>query len=358
MAVSVRASCRPYRVAVYFLAGLAIVDILVARQSSLWEQYDPDDYMARVANCRRSPHDLLIIGGSPVSEGIDPAVLAGLHWQDRALVDAFNLGLPGGTTTEFWHAVRHGLAAPPRLIVYGITASDLNDGRQEPHGARVLIDPSDLFGWVRLKPSSAEWAVRHYANARLAGLWQLYRHRNAIRLWSAEQSEALWPGYCPDAAAEARANRTYAADLARGDGFAPNRSFLTRRLDLLKADGWRCDRFQFLEKYCVGEHLRYLHRLLDWADEHRVTVVLADMPVSADLETGPYAGAFTIYRRALSEMEAARRVRVVRGTRAAVGLGDEHFADLIHMNASGTARFSEWLREQLADARTSLPANH
>ena len=36
----------------------------------------PDDYAARVANCRRNPLDLVIIGGSPVSEGIDPAVLS------------------------------------------------------------------------------------------------------------------------------------------------------------------------------------------------------------------------------------------------------------------------------------------
>jgi hypothetical protein len=354
MAISVRADCRPYHVAVYFLAGLAIVDILVARQSSLWVRYDPDDYVARVASCRRSPHELLIIGGSPVSEGIDPAVLAGLHWQGGPLNNAFNLGLPGGTTTEFWHAVRHGLSVPPRLLVYGITASDVNDGRQEPHGARVLMDASDLIGWVRLKPTSAEWAVRHYTNARLAGAWQLYRRRNAIRLWAAERSESLWPGTCPDAAAEARDNCTYAADLARGDGFAPNRSFLARRLDRLKADGWRCDRFQFLEKYRVGEHLRYLHRLLDWADEHRVAVVLADMPVSADLETGRYAAAFSVYRQALTEVEGTRRVHVIRGTRAAVGLSDEHFADLIHMNAAGTARFSLWLREQLEASSTAL----
>src|SRR5439155_8185663 len=121
-------------------------------------------------------------------------------------------------------------------------------------------------------------------------------------------------------APDARASRTYPADLRRDSGFAPNRSFLARRLDRLKADGWRCDRFQFLEKYRVGEHVRYLHRLLDWADEHRVAVVLADMPVSADLETGQYAAAFACYRSALSEVESARRVRVVHGTRAAVGL--------------------------------------
>jgi hypothetical protein len=352
MALSVRASCRPYRVAVYFLAGLAIVDVLVARHASLWEQYDPDDYAARVANCRRTPHDLVIIGGSPVSEGIDPAVLAGLHWHGRPLNDAFNLGLPGGTTTEFWHAIRHGLISPPRLLVYGITASDINDSRQEPHGARVLIDPTDLARWVRLKPSSAEWAVRHYTNARIAGLWQLYRHRNAIRLWAAERANGIWPDCCPDAAGEAGNNRTYATDLARANGFAPNRSFLSRRLDRMKADGWRCDRFQFLDKYRVGEHVRYLHRLLDWADRERVAVVLVDMPVSGDLECGAYAAAFAKYREALAEVEAHRGVRVLRGSRAAVGLGDEHFADLIHMNAAGTSRFSRWMREQL-DARSS-----
>jgi hypothetical protein len=354
MARFVRTGYRPYLVGLYFFAGLAVVDGLVARQSTLWQQYDPDDYAARVANCRRRPRDLVVIGGSPVSEGIDPAVLAGVQWNGCSLDDSFNLGLPGGTTTEFWHAIRHGLAAPPKLLVYGVTASDLNDDRQEPHGARVLIDPHDLVDWVRLKPSSAEWAVRHYANARLAGLWQLYRRRNAIRLWAAAQADARWPGCCPETATEALDNLTYAADLSRPNGFAPNRSFLTRRLDCMKADGWRCERFQFLEKYRVGEHLRYLHRLLDWADEHHVGIVLADMPVSTDLETGRNAIAFAVYREALMKLERDRGVRVLRGTRAAVGLGDEHFADLIHMNAVGTARFSRWLREQLEGVSTAL----
>src|SRR5947207_14647144 len=114
MAFRVRRILRLYRVAVFFLLGLSVLDVVVGGLRAVWEQYDPDDYAARVANCRRRSHDMVIIGGSPVSEGIDPAVLAALTWQGRALDDAFNLGLPGGTTTEFWHAIRHGLVAPPQ----------------------------------------------------------------------------------------------------------------------------------------------------------------------------------------------------------------------------------------------------
>jgi hypothetical protein len=350
----VRQLLRRYRVIVYCLVGLAALDGVIASRRPAWQRYDPDDYAARVENCRRSHRDLIIIGGSPVSEGIDPAALDELSWVGGPLVNPFNLGLPGGTMTDFWHALRHGAAGPPRLVVYGITASDLNDSRLEPHGAHSLIGPGDLAVWARTNPRTAGWAVKHFIRGRLAGCWQLYRHRNAIRLWAADQADACWPGVAPDLAAEARRNLAYAADLARPDGYAPNRAFQARRLDHLKAAGWRDDRFHFLNRYRVGEHVRYLHHLLDWATAQRVAVVLVDMPVSADLEHGQHAPAFALYRAALAEVELARGVRVLRASREAVGLGDEHFADLIHLNAAGAGRLSRWLRGQLDGATPAV----
>src|SRR5579884_470217 len=127
-----------YRVLLYFLVGLIALDLAVDAGRPVWRAYDPDEYRARLNNCRRRPHDLVLVGGSPVSEGIDPAPLRGLPWQGRPITHPYNFGLPGATTSEVWYAVEHGLTAPPRLLVYGVTASDLNESRDEPQGPRVL----------------------------------------------------------------------------------------------------------------------------------------------------------------------------------------------------------------------------
>jgi hypothetical protein len=78
-------------------------------------------------------------------------------------------------------------------------------------------------------------------------------------------------------------------------------------------------------------------------------MVLVDMPVSADLEQR-HAPAYADYRQALADVEQAEGVRVIRAGCATVGLGDEDFADLIHLNAQGSARFSGWLRRQLEES--------
>jgi hypothetical protein len=338
----------PYRVVVYALLGLLAVDALVGLSRHLWRINDPDDYRARLENCRRHPAELVLVGGSPVSEGIDPAWLVGLVWHGRPLVTAYNLGLPGATAVEIWHAVKHGLMQPPRLLVYGITATDLNDRRREPHGPASLMDVEDVAEMTAVQRATMFWYARHMAEDRLARLWNLYYFRRGIRLWAANCLERLWPGLCSAAAAEARAARGYSAAMRRPDGYAPNPGSFSRRYDLLKAAGPTDLPFDFLDGYRIGQHLAWVGRLLDWAAAHRVDVVLVDMPVSEDLELRRNPQAFACYRAALAGLERRGGLRVLRAKRDAVGLTDADFADLIHLNATGTARLSNWLRRELA----------
>jgi hypothetical protein len=342
-----------YRVVIYLLLGLAAVDAVVAACADTWTAHDPDDYRERVAGCRLGARDLVLIGGSTMSEGVDPQLLVGLMWDGQPLQRVYNLGLPGATLAEIWQAVRHGLAVPPRVLVYGITASDLNDDRREPHGPRSLMTAHDLADWLCYRRSAAEWAVRQFLEGRLERLWQLYRYRNGIRLWTADKMEQLWPGACPTAAAEARFNRRYFAAMRRGDGFAPHEGFQRSCYATLKQAVDLATVFPYLNNYRTGEYLAYLHRLLDWADTHHVAVVLVDMPVSADLEERLYPHAFTAFRATLAEVQRGHGVRVLRASRAEVGLDDADFADLIHLNARGTARLSAWLGRQLASLSRS-----
>jgi hypothetical protein len=335
------------RVIGYFLIGLIALDGAVAANRKTWRAYDPDEYRERLRGCRRRPFDMVVVGGSSVSEGIDPTVLAGLSWQGRSLEGIYNLGLPGGTTTEVWHAVRHGVTTPPLVLVYGITASDLNDDREEPHGPHSLMDVGDVADWIQSGHRASEWCVRHFVQGRLARAWQLFQYRNGIRLWAADLVEHVCTGLCPEAAAEAQDGLRLSRTIRQNHGFAPRPDFLSRRLDHLKAAGFKDD-FKLLNSYCLGSHLAYLHRLLDWADDHGVKVVLVDMPVSADLDERMYPQAFAAYRAALVDLERTRNVCIVRGAAQGAGLGDADFADWIHLNARGSARFSSWLRRQLS----------
>ncbi|HKI34377.1 MAG TPA: hypothetical protein VKA46_21160 [Gemmataceae bacterium] len=334
-----------YRVVLYFVVGLVALDAVVAARRPVWRAYDPDDYRMKMHECIQRPYDLVLVGGSPVCEGIDPAVLAGTPWRGRAVENVFNLGLSGATTSEVWHAVRHGIGVPPRLLVYGITASDLNDNRDEPHGPRSLMEVRDVAEWLRLRPQAAQWCLRQYAYGKCDRCWNLYHYRNGIRLWAADRVEQAFPGSFPDAAKEARDGLRYSAALARGDGYAPRPEFQARTLTRMKARNI-LPSFYFLDNYHLGGHLRYLHKVLDWAEANGVAVVLLDMPVSEDMSQ-TYREAFAAYAAALAEVERSRGVTVLRPSREALGLSDDDFADLIHLNVNGTARLSAWLRRQL-----------
>jgi hypothetical protein len=334
-------------VVILFAAGLFALDRAVDARRDLWEQYNPDDYAERLAGCRSRPRDVIIVGGSPVSEGLDPAHLIGMTWQGKPAESAYAMGLPGGTTSEFWHAVKNGICRPPRLLVYGITASDLNDSRHEHHGPYSLMTAGDWLAWMRSRPESAEWVTRHFAQGRLSRAWSLFRHRYGIRLWAAERAEGLFPGSFPDSAEEARVNREYAHALRAGNGYAPNAEYIERRLDEMKEAGEASDSFPFLDRYRLGSHLKYLHKLLDWCEANGVTPVLLDMPVAADLDERLYPEAFAAYRAALAAVERERGIIVLRGSREAVGFGDRHFADLIHLNGDGAAKLTRWLRSEL-----------
>jgi len=334
------------------LGGLALIDAGVLRYRKALDAYDPNEYRERLESCRRQAWDLVMIGGSPMAEDIDPAQLAGLYWHGTSLSRNFNLGLAGATTTTIWHAVEHGIVAPPRLLLYGITATDLNDSRDEPNGVWTLMDVADVAEWLRRRPAQGEWCVRHFFSEHLARLWSLRYYCNALRLWLAERAETSWPGACADAAAEARYHLTFTAALRRGDGFAPRPENHDQTLADLNAMNLVEPRFRFLEDYRLGGHLQYLHRILDWAAERGVDVVLIDMPVAAEVEA-LHPQAFTAYRAVLAEVARARGLCVLRPTREAVGLNDCLFADRVHLNARGRDRMGAWVRARLDELGTA-----
>lgn len=335
-------------VVAWFLTGLILTDVAVAGYRDVWRMFSPDDYADRIESCRLRRQDAILLGGSVVSEGIDPRLLRGVPWRGTRMDAVFNMGLPGGTASEAWHAVRLGVKQPPALLIIGMTASDLNENRQAPQGPETLMTAVDVAHWAWTRPDSAEWVVRHFIQGRASRSWSLYRYRNGIRLWAADLTERCRPGSFPEAAAEAHANRNRAEALQRGDGFAPRESFLRGRFDQAKEVRPEYGPLGFLDRYRInGGHLANVHRLLDWARRSNVDVVLLDMPVTEDLEERLRPREFATFRDVVRGVAQQRGIPLIRAERGAVGLTDAEFADLFHLNAEGGRRLALWLRQTL-----------
>jgi hypothetical protein len=325
------------RVPVLFVAFFLAADWGIGRYSVVWERHSPDDYTARVNGCKSRPRDIVLVGGSPVAEGIDPDRIPGTNYA---------VGLSGGTTSDVFHAVLRACDSPPRMLVYGITASDINDARGEPHGPASLMSWGDLRRWVRTRPDNAEWVTRHFLMARLRRVSNLFHYRHGIKMYAATVAEGQSPGSCPEAIKEATDLRDYADALRNGNGYAPASWFATRRYDHAKAAGAIEAPLTFFNKYRTGSHLKYLHKLIDWCESNGVALVLVDMPMTADVEAR-FSREYTEYRARLAELELTRGVRVVRAARDTVGLTDAHFADVMHLNRDGARVFSNWLRDRI-----------
>lgn len=338
---------RRNRTLAYFVVLVVLADVAIGRFAEVWERHSPDDYAARVAACAREPRDLVFVGGSLVAEGIDPGRVAGVTRDGRALTSVYAVGLSGGTTSDMYHAVLRACPAPPRVLVYGITASDLNDARHEPHGPHSLMTWGDWLGWVRLRPESAEWVTRHFLQARAAGVSNLVRRRHGIRMWAACRAEEAFPGQAPAAFREADELRERAELLRSGNGYVPARGFAAGRYDVAKAAGVSQPAFPFMENYRTGSHLKYLHRLADWCAAGGTELILLDVPVTADLEAA-FPAAFAEYRARLAELERDRGTTVIRLSRLDAGLTDADFADVVHLNRTGAARLSDRVRAVLA----------
>jgi hypothetical protein len=341
---------RKLRTPALILLGLIGIDIAVRLTADTWARHSPDDYAERVDGCAARPRDFVLVGGSPVSEGLYPTFVAGsgFGWRGELLTDGYAVGLPGATTSDVYHAVLRTCPVPPKLLVYGITASDINDARGEPHGPYSLMTWGDLREWMNVRPDAGSWAAKHFLQGRLTNAWAAYRYRHGVRMWATLRADAAFPGCCPEAIREAKELAAYSEALRSGEGYAPAAGFAKTRYDEVKRVGGTTPPFNFLDKYRTGSHLKYLHRMLDWAAERGTAVVLVDMPVTADLEAR-YPDAIAEYQARLAEVEAARGVKVLRASRDAVGLDDTHFADVIHLNAVGARMLSRWMQERLVE---------
>jgi hypothetical protein len=337
-----RAFLRRLRTPFWVLLAFAVIDLVVRATADRWRLYAPDDYALKVEGCARERRDFVLLGGSPVAEGLDPDRIAGFHWAGQTMQNGYALGLNGGTASEFYHALKRACPQPPKILVYGITASDLNDSRNEPHGPASLMDWQDYADWLRTRPESRGWVTRKFLAARLERGWALYHHRYGIRLAAAD---AL-PSIAPQTAREAQRQLTTHDVLQNGRGYAPLEGFENRRYDVVKATGTELPPFAFLNNYRTGAHLGYVRKIATWCRDRDVQFILVDMPITADLER-QYPQVFTQYRTRLFELEGELQVPVIRANRDSVGLSDAGFADTIHLNRQGARVLGDYLRNRL-----------
>src|SRR5438552_11365134 len=179
---------RRFSVLLWFVAAIAAVESAVAANAQLWQSYDPNPYAMRFRAYGCGRWDLLVVGGSPAMCGLDPSILAGMSWHGEPLPRAFNLALPLGTTTDICHAVEFALRRPPRLLVYGVMATDLHDGRTESIAPRYLMGPADALDRARTHHGSASHALRHDTPDHCNRLWPSSYYAYGIQLWLADRT--------------------------------------------------------------------------------------------------------------------------------------------------------------------------
>lgn len=335
----------------WLLLGLLVLDLAMRLTAPTWERYSPDDWLERVRTCAHEPRDIVFLGGSPVSEGIDPSLLMGLNWQGEELHNGYSLGLPGGTTTDVYFAYRQGCPTPPKLVIYGVAPSDWNDSRNEPHGPGTLYSWADLQEACAVRPELTSWYRKHYGRTHLANLSAIWKHRHGLRMASAAAFLERFPESVSEAAAEAQRLRRSTERIRHGNGYAPAEYFATRRYSDMKASGWVAPPFQALAKYQTGSHLRFLKKLAEELASSGAQLVLLEMPLTADLETRHAAECRQFQRDLRAFLKDYPDVRHLAAARQAVNLSDDHFSDLIHLNSGGADKLSRWLKQQLEALR-------
>jgi hypothetical protein len=338
----------------WLLLGLLSIELFLRGTAGHWQRYSPDDYALRVERCATQPRDFIIVGGSPVSEGLDPSLIQGVTWKQHTLANGFAVGLPGGTTTDVYYAVQRSCPTWPKLLVYGIAPSDLNDSRNEPHGPASLMSYSDCVEACRVRPDAASWFIKHYSQNQLADCSAIWKHRHGLRMAAADQFTQLFPKSCPESREEALRQKDYADRLQVSNGYAPAQYFATRHYSDMKLAGWVAPPFEYLAKYKTGSHLKYLEKLVEQARANQCDLVLVEMPLTADLEER-HATEVTTFRLVFREFCQSRNLPRLVATRTEVGLSDSDFADLIHLNAGGAERLSKWLKVELQQLGEGQP---
>jgi hypothetical protein len=326
-----------------FLAALLLIDLTFHAFHDTWMRHSPDEYTERIQGCAQEPREVVFLGGSTVAEGLDPEQICRFTFNGQNYTNGYAIGLAGGTTSDFYFALRKACPTPPKMIVYGMTASDINDNRHEPHAAYSIMEWNDVQDWRRTRPEAGDWILRRYLRGQAMKASGTYRYRHGFRMFCAKTLQEEIRGTCPESYLEAKRFHDQAEKLANGRGYAPTLYWWNRKYSDMKADGWTAPPFEYLARYKTGSHLKYLHRLLDWADEHGTEVVLLDMPVTADLEQR-HAKEFAEYRAHLAEVVKTRRVTYLNMHRDVVRLNDDHFADIIHLNRTGANMLSTWLK--------------
>ncbi|MGL6074686.1 MAG: hypothetical protein ACRC8S_11040 [Fimbriiglobus sp.] len=326
--------------------ALVLIDIGIRLNADLWERHSPDDYSARIDGCAKETRDFVIIGGSPVSEGLIPGEIKGVRFRNETLSNGYAVGLPGGTLTDMYYAVRHACPTAPKVLIYGVSMTDMNDSRNEPHGPYSIYNFSDLHDLSATRPEATSWNARKFAEGQARCIWAAFRYRHGLRMAA---SYALHG----EVAKEAQQLRDYADAMPAGQGYAPAPWFVEARYDLRKQAKAPMAPFEFLAKYKLGSHAKYLPKLVEWCQAHNTQLVLVLMPMTQDLET-KYAAEYAQFQ-ALRPSWNWPGVVTLDTHRDRVGLTDADFADIIHLNGTGAKKLSRWVRRELEQVTEPKP---
>ncbi|MBN2346880.1 MAG: hypothetical protein JXO51_10875 [Candidatus Aminicenantes bacterium] len=275
----------------------------------------------------RGAIDCIFTGHSTVDAAIDPEVF-GRHYRrvTGRTLRSFNLGIARLDLPSLLILLRI-IADPirPRLVVAGIMADDLLEGRRSAEASlahapwiRQRLGDANLEGWL----IDHSIAYRYFLRGRL---WLEYpSFSRSIR---ARERETAANGY-----------RNYWNDvsLSRGKRKAPKVSRSAGAARKLRLSAHR---------------LETLDKIIGFCARRRIGLVWVEMPLASPLDGGT-DGERAARRRLLdSAAEHIRRRGSFFLSAEGVDVGaDAFWCQRTHMNSAGAERFSSWLGREIGRA--------
>ena len=267
--------------------------------------------------------DVLVVGTSVTDAGLDPSQLDELLDTQRP---SFNGSLGAGSLPMVSFTTRH-IWLPrlrPTVVVIGVISRDFN-----PNDPRQRATQREFFSAPEIERLAGTEDIVERVDRWFTSTSVLWRHRSDLRSWTAIRGDAP-PRWAPS---QTDPDGQY---LAFVDGqYQPSE----RLFEFVRSGG--------LADWELGaDRVGALESLIVSAQATGARVLLVDMPTAADLVDIHPRGAADVnaYRATVDDLARRLDIELVRPPQ----LGDELFADLVHVNAAGAAELTRLVAEALA----------
>jgi len=349
------------------LAALALIDVavrcLVPPEALLdFTHHEEAVYGVKLAQFKSAPTpDVVFLGSSRVRDGMVPEVFSGFlskEWKRPARV--YNLGLINAKAEEYLTIVRSHLPDPgPRLVVLGITGSEVVNVHDFQYASRFLWTLPDALDWLRRVPAAHFDVahVEHFLENELCRGWYVFGHRDALREMLLDTLVSRFGVPLPVAAGgtdnmgQNKKLRDYvlAADGYQAPPLTPQGSLARRIVEapqLLKIPERELEASPEMLEGARFTELREIAALLDARGSR---LALVEMPVSPYLQERNPVLHGQVFRDRMEQLAQELGCVWVPMPPEETQLSNRTYGDVNHLTEVGAKRYTRLLFERLSE---------